>query len=140
MLSRALATVAVLLTLTPLVWAAPSARGAAASAEGAFGGEREREDDARDRAKAQVDFGIKVAQSGLWKEATYRWQKAVELDPSYSAAWNNLAIGYEQQGNFTEAEKAYEKAVTLDPDNVMIRQNYDLFKEINDRAKRRRDR
>lgn len=138
MLPRALATVAVLLTLTPMVWAASPALGAADLAEGALAADRD--DDARDQAKAQVDFGIKVAQSGLWKEATYRWQKAVELDPSYSAAWNNLAIGYEQQGNFTEAEKAYEKAVTLDPDNVMIRQNYDLFKEINDRAKRRRDR
>jgi len=28
--------------------------------------------DARSQAKEQVDFGIKVAQNGLWKEATYR--------------------------------------------------------------------
>ena len=94
----------------------------------------------RSAAKEQVDFGIKVAQSGLWKEAAYRWLKAVEIDPSYSAAWNNLAIAYEQQGNFQEAQKAYEKALQLDPKNTMIRQNYDLFKEINDRAKRRSDR
>jgi Flp pilus assembly protein TadD len=96
--------------------------------------------DARSQAKEQVDFGIKVAQSGLWKEATYRWVKATELDPTYPPAWNNLAIAYEQQGNFAEAQKAYEKAVQLDPKNQMIRQNYDLFKEINDRAKRRTDR
>jgi Flp pilus assembly protein TadD len=96
--------------------------------------------DARSQAKEQVDFGIKVAQSGLWKEAAYRWQKAVELDPTYSAAWNNLAIAHEQQGHFEEAQKAYEKALELDPKNMMIRQNYDLFKEINDRAKRRNDR
>ena len=96
--------------------------------------------DARSEAKEQVEFGIKVAQNGLWKEATYRWLKATEIDPSYPAAWNNLAIAYEQQGNFTEAQKAYEKAVQLDPKNQMIRQNYDLFKEINDRAKRRTDR
>ena len=96
--------------------------------------------DARSQAKEQVDFGIKVAQTGLWKEAAYRWQKAVEIDPTYSAAWNNLAIAYEQQGNFTDAQKAYEKALQLDPKNMMIRQNYDLFKEINDRAKRRNTR
>ena len=96
--------------------------------------------DARSQAKEQVDFGIKVAQNGLWKEATYRWIKATEIDPTYPAAWNNLAIAYEQQGNFAEAQKAYEKAVQLDPKNQMIRQNYDLFKEINDRAKRRTDR
>jgi Flp pilus assembly protein TadD len=96
--------------------------------------------DARSDAKAQVDFGIKVAQNGLWKEATYRWEKAVEIDPTYAAAWNNLGIGYEHEGRFEEARKAYEKAVALDPKNVLIRQNYDLFKEINDRAKRRNDR
>jgi type IV pilus assembly protein PilF len=95
--------------------------------------------DARSDAKAQVEFGIKVAQNGLWKEAAYRWKKAVELDPTYAAAWNNLAIAYEQQGDFDNAEEAYAKAVALDPDNVMIRQNYDLFREINDRTKRRRD-
>ena len=96
--------------------------------------------DARSDAKAQVDFGIKVAQNGLWKEATYRWEKAVELDPTYAAAWNNLGIAYEHEGRFEDARKAYEKAVALDPKNILIRQNYDLFKEINDRAKRRNDR
>jgi Tfp pilus assembly protein PilF len=96
--------------------------------------------DARSNAKAQVDFGIKVAQNGLWKEATYRWEKAVEIDPNYAAAWNNLGIGYEHEGRFDDARKAYEKAVALDPKNALIRQNYDLFKEINDRAKRRNDR
>ena len=97
-------------------------------------------DDARSKAKEQVDFGIKVAQNGLWKEAAYRWEKAVQLDPTYAAAWNNLAIAYEQQGNFEQAQKAYDKALELDPKNMMIRQNYDLFKEINDRAKRRSNR
>jgi Flp pilus assembly protein TadD len=96
--------------------------------------------DARSDAKEQVEFGIKVAQNGLWKEATYRWEKAVQIDPTYGAAWNNLAIAYEQQGNFDKAREAYEKAVTLEPKNLLFRQNYDLFKEINDRAKRRRDR
>lgn len=94
----------------------------------------------RDAAKSQVEFGIKVAQNGLWKEAAYRWEKAVELDPTYAAAWNNLAIAYEHEGRFDEARKAYEKAVELDPKNLLIRQNYDLFKEINDRTKRRNDR
>jgi Tfp pilus assembly protein PilF len=94
----------------------------------------------RDAAKSQVEFGIRVAQNGLWKEAAYRWEKAVELDPTYAAAWNNLAIAYEHEGKFDDARKAYEKAVQLDPKNLLIRQNYDLFKEINDRTKRRNDR
>jgi Flp pilus assembly protein TadD len=96
--------------------------------------------DARSDAKAQVEFGIKVAQAGLWKEATFRWEKATELDPSYAEAWNNLAIGYEYGGRFDDADAAYQKALKLDPNNVMIRTNYDLFKEIHERTTRRRDR
>ena len=92
----------------------------------------------RSAAKEQVDFGIKVAQNGLWREAQYRWERAVELDPTYAEAWNNLAIAYEHAGKFDDARKAYETAIKLDPKNTMIRQNYDLFKEINDRTQKRR--
>ena len=91
----------------------------------------------RSEAKSQVEFGIKVAQAGLWNEALYRWQKAVQIDPTYAQAWNNLAIAYEHEGKFEDADKAYQKALELDPKNLLIRQNYDLFKEINDRTKRR---
>ena len=94
----------------------------------------------RSDAQAQVEFGIKMAQDGLWKEASYRWEKAVQLDPTYAAAWNNLAIGYEHEGKFEEAKQDYEKAIKLDPKNLLIRQNYDLFKEINERSKRRNNR
>jgi type IV pilus assembly protein PilF len=90
----------------------------------------------RKAAKNQVDFGIRVAQQGLWREAVYRWERAVELDPTYAAAYNNLAIAYEAQGNAAKAKDAYEKALAISPKNTYIRQNYDLFKEINDRASR----
>src|SRR5258707_477399 len=90
--------------------------------------------DARGEARSQVDFGINVAQRGLWREAIYRWEKAVELDPKYAAAFNDLGIAYEHEGQLDKARRAYEKALALDPNNTQIRQNYDLFKEINDRA------
>jgi Flp pilus assembly protein TadD len=96
--------------------------------------------DARSDARAQVEFGIAVAQKGLWKEAAYRWERATKIDPTYASAYNNLAIAYEQQGDFEKARGAYEKAIELEPDNAMIRQNYDLFKEINDRTNRGSDR
>src|ERR671935_2272661 len=90
--------------------------------------------DARSDAKAQVNFGINVAQRGLWREAIYRWEKAVQIDPTYAAAFNDLAIAYEHEGQLDKARKAYEKALELDPSNQQIRQNYELFKEINDRT------
>ncbi len=86
------------------------------------------------QAREEADFGISVAQKGLWREAMYRWEKAVELDPQYAAAYNNLAIAYEHEGEFAKARKAYEKALELDPKNNFIRQNYEFFKEINDRT------
>jgi type IV pilus assembly protein PilF len=90
--------------------------------------------DVRSDAKSQVEFGINVAQRGLWREAIYRWEKAVELDPRYAAAFNDLAIGYEHEGQLDKARRAYEKALELEPNNSQIRQNYELFKEINDRT------
>jgi Tfp pilus assembly protein PilF len=96
--------------------------------------------DQRSEAKAQVEFGIEVAQRDLWKEATYRWERATQIDPTYAAAWNNLAIGYERLGRFDEARKAYESALELDASNTFIQNNYALFREIYDRQNRRRDR
>jgi Tfp pilus assembly protein PilF len=90
--------------------------------------------DARADAKAQVAFGINVAQRGLWREAIYRWEKAVEVDPSYAAAFNDLAIAYEHEGQLDKARKAYERAIELEPNNSEIKQNFELFKEINDRS------
>jgi type IV pilus assembly protein PilF len=90
----------------------------------------------RDEAKEQVEFGIQVAQRGLWREAIYRWERATQLDPTYAAAFNNLAVAYEHEGQPDKARGAYEKAVALDPENAMIRQNFDLFKELNDRSKK----
>ena len=52
----------------------------------------------RGQAKEQVEFGIQVAQRGLWKEAIYRWERATQLDPTYAAAFNNLAVAYEHEG------------------------------------------
>lgn len=90
--------------------------------------------DARSDAKSQVAFGIDVAQRGLWREAIYRWERAIEVDPTYVAALNNLAVAYEHEGQLAKARQSYEKALAIEPNNVQIRQNFELFKEINDRT------
>jgi len=92
--------------------------------------------DARSDAKKHVEFGISVAQRGLWREAIYRWEKAAQIDPSYAPAHNNLAIAYEHEGDLAKARTAYERALELEPGNALIKQNYELFREINDRTTR----
>ena len=95
---------------------------------------------AREEAEKQLKFGIDVAQFNLWREAISRFERAADIDPTYAAAHNNLAIAYEQKGDLENAKKAYERALKLDPDNQYIRQNYELFREIHDRASRQKNR
>jgi Tfp pilus assembly protein PilF len=90
--------------------------------------------DARADARAQVEFGIAMAQRGLWGEAIYRWERATQLDPTYAAGFNNLAVAYEHEGQLDKAAEAYERALKLEPNNALVRQNFELFKEIHDRT------
>jgi Flp pilus assembly protein TadD len=96
--------------------------------------------DKRSDAKEHVEFGIELARKGLWSSAIHQWDKAKTIDPEYLAAWNNLAIGYEQMGKFHEAREAYDQALKLDPNNAFLLTNYEQFREIYDRQNRRRDR
>ena len=93
--------------------------------------------DARSDAKKHVEFGVTVAQKGLWREAILQWERAAQIDPTYAAAQNNLAIAYEHEGDLDKARAAYEKALAIEPNNAYIKQNYELFKEINDRTTRK---
>ena len=95
--------------------------------------------DKRSEAKAQVAFGITVAQKNLWKEALARWTKAVEIDPTYAPAWNDLAIAYEQIGQLDKARQAYDKALEIDPGNATIQQNNSMFRDFYDQQNRRRN-
>jgi Flp pilus assembly protein TadD len=85
----------------------------------------------------EIRFGIEVARKGLWNEARFRFEKAVALDPDNAEALNDLAIALEQQGAFDKAREAYEKALKLKPGSVYIQQNYDLFREADDKRNRK---
>ena len=84
----------------------------------------------------EVRFGIDVARRGLWREARFRFEKAVLQDPDNAAALNNLAIALEQEGEFDKARGAYERALKLDR-SLYIQQNYDLFREADDKRNRK---
>jgi Flp pilus assembly protein TadD len=90
------------------------------------------------KSSDEVHFGIRVARKGLWGEAQFRFEKAVQLNPDNASALNNLAIAFEQQGVFDKARVCYEKALKLKPSNTYIQQNYDLFREADDKRNRKK--
>ena len=55
---------------------------------------------------------------------------------SDAQAWVLIGELQKGAGKNKEARAAYEKAIQLEPNNSYIKQNYELFKEINDRATR----
>lgn len=77
----------------------------------------------------QIQFGITVAQRGLWDEAIFRWKKEVQSNPDSAAAHNNLAVAYEIKGHWDEAKKEYEAALKLSPNNSHIKTNFENFKK-----------
>lgn len=91
-------------------------------------------------ASDELRFGVEVARKGLWLEARFRFERAVLLDPENASALNNLAIALEQQGDFDKAREAYERALKLKPGSLYIQQNYDLFREADDKRNRKQKR
>lgn len=89
-------------------------------------------------ADDEMGFGIEVARKGLWQEARFRFERAVSLDPNNASALNNLGVALEQSGEFAKAREAYEKARGIKPGNVYIQQNYDLFRESDDKRNRKK--
>ena len=95
---------------------------------------------AADKSDQEVKFGIHVAQKGMWREALFRFQQAVKDDPENPSALNNLAVALEQMGEFQEARERYGQALELKPDDLYIQQNYDLFREADDKRNRKKRR
>ena len=92
---------------------------------------------AEKNAKKEVAFGIDVARRGLWQEARFRFEQATTLNPESASAFNNLGVTLEQQGEFDKARAAYDRALELDPKNMSIQQNYDLFREADEKRNRK---
>lgn len=89
-------------------------------------------------AQKNLKFGIIASQKGLWKEAIYRWKRAIELDPTNWKAYNNLAVAYEREGMFNEALNLYQIALQYSNSNLLVKKNYDACLAILGRTKEKK--
>jgi len=82
------------------------------------------------RPSTQDNFGVQMAKMSLWREALFRFRRAVEINPSDPMAHNNLAVAYEANGDFDSARKEYLEALKLDRSNQYIQKNYSRYVEF----------
>jgi predicted O-linked N-acetylglucosamine transferase (SPINDLY family) len=87
--------------------------------------------------KTQDNFGVQMAHANLWREAMFRFHRAVELNPNDAQAHNNLAVAYEANGDYDNALKEYREALRLDRSNQYIQKNYSRFVEFRSRNNKR---
>ncbi len=85
----------------------------------------------------QDDFGVQMAKMNLWREAMFRFKRAVQIDPNDARAHNNLAVAYEATGDFESARKEYLEALRLDRTNSYIQKNYSRYVEFLSRNRKR---
>ena len=83
-----------------------------------------------EKAETQLAFGSNVARKGLWREAAFRFERAVQKEPNNARAHNNLAVALEAGGEFARALAEYKRALELDPSDTYIRRNYARFAEF----------
>ncbi|HEX7676587.1 MAG TPA: tetratricopeptide repeat protein [Thermoanaerobaculia bacterium] len=89
------------------------------------------------RPASQDNFGVQMARMNLWREAMFRFERAIEINPSDAQAHNNLAVAYEANGDFEKARKEYLEALKLDRTNPYIQKNYSRFVEFLSRNRKR---
>ena len=89
------------------------------------------------RSETQRQFGVRMAKMNLWREAMFRFRRAVEIEPEDAMAHNNLAVALEANGDFDAAAKEYREALRLDRSNQYIQKNYSRFVEFTQKAKKR---
>ena len=64
-----------------------------------------------------VDMGFKAWEAQKYSEAIDYYNRAIELDPKNSGAYDNRGNAYRDQGNWTQAINDYDKAIELDQRN-----------------------
>lgn len=74
-------------------------------------------------ARKAMQFGAEMAEQGNWREAKYRWERALAADPDNGRLRNNLGVALEALGEVDAAFREYARAIELDGKDERIREN-----------------
>lgn len=95
---------------------------------GAIAGEKK--GPSKSEVRSMIDFGIELAEEGLWKEALFRWREALRHDPDNPKLLNNIAVALESQGDMEGARDTYARAEELAGKARYIERNIKDFEEL----------
>jgi Flp pilus assembly protein TadD len=85
--------------------------------------------DLKEQARLYRSQGIQLQRIGNLDEALSLYQKAVQLDPRFIVAYNDMGIIYEAKGLPKQAEQSYLKAIELEPGYLSSYSNLALLYE-----------
>jgi TolB-like protein/Tfp pilus assembly protein PilF len=77
----------------------------------------------KDLAEGHAALGGLMSQLGRGPEAVYHLERAIELNPSYSPAYNWLALTANALGQVEEANELLAKGLEIDPLSAVLRAN-----------------
>jgi Flp pilus assembly protein TadD len=83
----------------------------------------------QEQARMYRRQGLEMQNIGNPDSAMSLYQKAIELDPAYAVAFNDLGIIYEAKGLIDLAEKNYLKSIKIDPMYLSTYSNLALLYE-----------
>jgi tetratricopeptide (TPR) repeat protein len=76
-----------------------------------------------EQAKQAYNDAIALQEKGDLEEASKSFKKAIELDPKFCDAMDNLGQILRSQGNIDEAISWYKKSIEVSPNNTVAHQN-----------------
>ena len=74
-------------------------------------------------ARFHYDQAVARQRAGRLDEAVTLYEKALEVDPGFALAAQDLAVALHQQGKLAEALTAYREALRLEPGHALTRSN-----------------